>query len=57
MGHSKPSAKNEPSEYTTFKDALKNVLSVPHSAIKAKLQAEKGKRPKRAASRASHATS
>lgn len=45
------------SEYATFRDALTKVLSVPHSVIKEKLKAEKGKRPKRAASRASHATS
>jgi hypothetical protein len=43
-------------EYTTFQEALKKVLSVPHEVIKAKLKAEK-KRPKRASSRASHATS
>jgi hypothetical protein len=41
MSHSKPSAKNEPSEYATFEDALRKVLSVPHSEIKAKIESEK----------------
>jgi len=49
------SGESDAGEYATFQDALK-VLSVPHSAIKAKLKANKGKRPKRAASRVSHAT-
>ena len=33
-------AKNE-NEYATFETALKKVLSVPHSALKAQLDAEK----------------
>jgi len=43
-------AKNE-NEYATFENALRKVLSVPHSTLKAKLDAEKrvrkqrGKRP------------
>jgi len=54
--HPRPSAKNESGEYATFENALKKILSVPHSEIKAKLDAEKRKRAKRAsASRASHA--
>jgi hypothetical protein len=49
---SAPSAKNEQGEYATFVEALKAVLSVPHSAMKTKLNAAKGKRiKKRSASR------
>jgi hypothetical protein len=36
------SAKNEQGEYATFVEALKTVLSVPHSALKTKLNAAKG---------------
>jgi hypothetical protein len=49
--HPKPSAKNESGEYATFEAALKKVLSVPRSELKAKLDAERrekkqrGKRP------------
>ena len=56
--HPKPSAKNESSEYATFETALKKVLSVPHSALKAELDREKRvrkQRRKRASDRASHA--
>ncbi len=45
-------------EYTRFEDALKKVLSVPHSALKAELAREKRvrkQRQKRASARASHA--
>jgi hypothetical protein len=51
--HPKPSAKNESGEYATFENALKTVLSVPHSKLKSKLNAEKRKRVKK--SSASHA--
>ena len=54
--HPKPSAKNETGEYATFELALRKVLSVPRSAMKAKLDAEKRARKrhaKRASSRAS----
>ena len=51
----KPSAKNDAGEYATFHNALKKVLSVPHSEIKSKLDAEKRKRVKPSASRASNA--
>jgi hypothetical protein len=49
---SRPShpAKNAKGEYATFEDALKRVLSVPHSEIQAKLQDEKRKRRSRRAS-------
>ena len=46
--HSKRSAKNESGEYAAFEGALKKILSVPHSEIKSKLDAEKRKRIKRA---------
>jgi len=35
------SGRNDKDEYATFEAALKQVLSVPHSAIKARLDAEK----------------
>jgi hypothetical protein len=50
--------RNDKDEYATFEAALKKVLSVPHSAIKAQLDAEKRvrkQRRKRASARASHA--
>jgi hypothetical protein len=56
MAHPKPSAKNETGEYATFETALKKVLSVPRSTMKAKLDAEKRARKrhaKRVSSRAS----
>jgi len=49
--HHKPSAKNASGEYAIFESALKKVLSVPRSEIKAKLDAEKRKRIKTSASR------
>ena len=33
--------RNDSDEYATFEAALKKVLSVPHSAIKARLDAER----------------
>jgi hypothetical protein len=42
------SGKNETGEYATFEKALKTVLSVPHSKMKNKLNAEKRKRAKKA---------
>lgn len=53
MAHSKPSAKNATSEYATFENALKKVLSVSHATIRAELEAEKRKKTKR--SSVSHA--
>ena len=55
MSRPKPSAKNESSEYAAFEGALRKILSVPHSKIKSKLDAEKRKRVKASASRASGA--
>jgi hypothetical protein len=52
--HSKRSGKDESSEYATFETALKKILSVPHSKMKSKLNAEKRKRIKSSASRAAN---
>jgi hypothetical protein len=51
--HSKPSGKNASSEYATFENALKTVLSVPHSKLQSKIRAQKRKKAK--SSSASHA--
>jgi hypothetical protein len=45
------SGKKEQGEYATFEDALKKVLSVPHSKMRATLDAEKKR--KKVSSRAS----
>jgi hypothetical protein len=47
MARPKPSAKNEPGSYSNFESALKKVLSVPRSELKAKLDAEKRRKPVR----------
>jgi hypothetical protein len=49
-----PSAKNGQGEYATFTDALKKVLSVPHSQIKSVIDAEKKHKPSSRVSRAKH---
>ena len=51
----KRSGQNVSGEYENFENALKTVLSVPHSKIKTKLDAEKRKRIKASASRAANA--
>ena len=51
----KRSGKNESGEYAAFHNALKKILSVPHSEIKSKLDAEKRKRAKSSASHAANA--
>jgi hypothetical protein len=53
----KPSAKNEQGEFGEFKDFVRRLVAVPHSEIKAKLDAEKRAktRKRKAASRASSA--
>jgi hypothetical protein len=53
MPTSKPehSAKNEPGEFDHFKNFMQRLVAVPHSEIKAKLDAEKAakmRKPKRA---------
>jgi hypothetical protein len=47
-GHRTPSAKNENGEFGNFTNLLDKLLSVPHSKIKAELEAEKkrGKAPR-----------
>ena len=45
--HPKPSAKSEQGDYATFEIALKKVLSVPRSKLKAQLDAEKRVRKQR----------
>jgi hypothetical protein len=37
----KPSAKNETGEYAQFTNFMRRLVAVPHSEIKAKLEAEK----------------
>jgi hypothetical protein len=49
----KPSGKNETGEYANFETALKKALSVPHSEIRAELEAEKRKKAKSSSSRVS----
>jgi len=48
-------AKNE-NEYATFESALKKVLSVPHSALKAHLDREKRMRERRQKRASGHAS-
>jgi hypothetical protein len=36
-----PSCKNEPGEFDRFTDFMRRLVAVPHSEIKAKLDAEK----------------
>lgn len=37
----KPSAKNETGEYAQFTSFMRRLVAIPHSEIKAKLEAEK----------------
>jgi len=55
--HPKPSAKNEQGEYVKFTNFMRQLVAVPHSEIKAKLDAEKRAkaRKQKASSRASRA--
>jgi hypothetical protein len=52
--HPKRPAKNANGEYTAFATALRKVLSVPHSKLKAHLEAEKHKKQSKAASPSSN---
>jgi len=54
--HSKVSGKKSESEYATFVGALKKVLAVPHSALKAQLDAEKRVRKQRRKRASGHAS-
>jgi len=52
--HPEPSAKNEQGDFGTFTGFMKRLMAVPHSEIKAKLDAEKrAKMRKRKAKQAS----
>lgn len=51
--HRKRPAKNANGEYASFTQALKTVLSVPHSELKAHLDAQKGKKQAKPSSRVS----
>jgi hypothetical protein len=55
--HPKPSAKNVTGDFGQFTSFMRRLVAVPHSEIKAKLDAEKRakKRKRKAASRASSA--
>jgi len=52
--HPKPSAKNVTGDFDRFTNFMRRLVSVPHSEIKAKLDAEKRSKQKKRASRASH---
>jgi len=56
--HPKRSAKNESGEYAKFESFMKRLVAVPHSEVKAKLDAEKRakERKKSQLSSASHAS-
>jgi hypothetical protein len=49
----KPSAKNETGDFGKFTNFMRQLVAVPHSEIKAKLDAEERARKRKAASRAS----
>ena len=48
--------RNDKDEFTTFEAALKKVVSVPHSAIKARLDAERRVRRQRRKRASGHAS-
>ena len=52
--HPKPSAKNVTGDFDKFTNFMRRLVSVPHSEIKAKLDAEKRSKQKKRVSRASH---
>lgn len=58
--HSKPSAKNEQGDFDRFTNFMRRLVAVPHSEIKAKLDAEKQAKKQRrkpsSSSRASRAS-
>ena len=54
--HPKPSAKNEKGDFAKFENFMKRLVAVPHSEIKAKLEAEKRSKKRTRASRASSAS-
>jgi hypothetical protein len=48
-----PSAKNEPGDFDRFTDFMRRLVAVPHSEIKAKLDAEKLLKEQKRTSKAS----
>ena len=53
--HKRPAKNARGDDYATFETALKQVLSVPHSEMQSRIQADKRKRSKRvSASRAAN---
>lgn len=53
--HPKSPAKNPTGDFGKFTNFMRRLVAVPHSEIKAKLDAEKRAKKRKAASRASHA--
>jgi hypothetical protein len=51
--HPKPSAKNETGEFGRFKNFMQRLVAVPHSEIKAKLDAEKKSKERKRTSKTS----
>ena len=51
--HPNPSAKNDTGEFDRFTDFMRRLVSVPHSEIKAKLDAEKRAKTRKRTSKAS----
>jgi len=45
--HPQPSAKNEDGDFDKFREFMKRLVAVPHSEIKAKLDAEKRAKQRR----------
>jgi hypothetical protein len=45
--HPKPSAKNEQGDFTKFTNFMRRLVAVPHTEIKAKLDAEKQAKQRR----------
>jgi hypothetical protein len=56
MKRMKQRAETQTDEYVTFQNALKKVLSVPHSALKAELDREKRVRKQRGKRPSGHAS-
>ena len=52
--HTKSPAKNPTGDFDKFTNFMRRLVAVPHSEIKAKLDAEKRMKQKKRASRASH---
>jgi hypothetical protein len=53
--HPKSSTKNEPGDFAKFTNFMRRLVAVPHSEIKAKLDAEKRAKARKKASSASRA--